>query len=198
MKSMWDQRYSENEWVYGRNPNSFFKACIDELSPGKILLPAEGEGRNALYAAKKGWQVKAVDFSEAGRQKALRRASEENLHLNYELADLANWHSKEKFDCIGLIYSHLPPEYRERLHRDFSALLEPGGTILLECFNKNQLNFSSGGPQNIEWLYSKAMLEQDFEGLHFELLEEVITELDESAFHSGKAALIRMIARNPG
>lgn len=54
MKEMWDKRYGNTEYAYGEEPNAFFKKTLDKLDlKGSILLPAEGEGRNAVYAAKK-------------------------------------------------------------------------------------------------------------------------------------------------
>ncbi|HEY0354603.1 MAG TPA: hypothetical protein VGC29_00285, partial [Flavisolibacter sp.] len=79
----WNKRYADNNWVYGVQPNRFFKQFIDSHKPGRILLPAEGEGRNAVYAAKKGWTVDAFDFSVVARQKALQLAENNNVHINY-------------------------------------------------------------------------------------------------------------------
>jgi hypothetical protein len=72
--STWNERYGADEYVYGKEPNGFLKEFIDNHPPGKILLPAEGEGRNAVYAASKGWEVTAFDFSEEGKKKALKLA----------------------------------------------------------------------------------------------------------------------------
>ena len=61
MNEFWNQRYAEKEWVYGQNPNLYFKKFIDSTKPGTLLLPADGEGRNSVYAATKGWEVDAFD-----------------------------------------------------------------------------------------------------------------------------------------
>lgn len=71
MSQFWNERYSQAEYVYGETPNVFFAAQLDKLSAGTIILPCEGEGRNAVYAASQGWEVKAFDASEAGQKKAL-------------------------------------------------------------------------------------------------------------------------------
>ena len=73
MKDFWNQRYAADEYAYGTAPNAFFKAVLDPLPPGRILLPAEGEGRNAVYAAKLGWEVVAFDQSEGGQKKAMKQ-----------------------------------------------------------------------------------------------------------------------------
>lgn len=87
MKAFWNQRYDEPEYAYGTQPNLFFKDQLDQLTPGKLLMPAEGEGRNAVYAAGKGWEVTAFDSSSSGQKKALRLAQEKKVTLNYLVAD---------------------------------------------------------------------------------------------------------------
>ena len=67
--NFWDERYSSEEYVYGTEPNQFFKEQIDKITvPGKLLLPGEGEGRNAIYAARSGWQVDVFDQSRTAKE----------------------------------------------------------------------------------------------------------------------------------
>lgn len=70
MKEFWNGKYSSKEYIYGTEPNEYFKSALEKYRPGTILLPGDGEGRNAVYAAKKGWQVTAFDFSNAAKEKA--------------------------------------------------------------------------------------------------------------------------------
>ena len=195
MKEMWDQRYSEQEFVYGKGPNLFFKSFIDTHQPGRILLPGEGEGRNALYAASKGWEVHAVDFSKVARQKALQRAKEANLHIRYDEADLAKWDGNGTFDYVGLIYAHFPEAFRQSLHRKFCEILSPGGQIFMEAFSQDQIHYNSGGPKDINMLYSIDMLKHDFQELIIEYLNKQIREMNESQYHEGKASIIRFIGQ---
>ncbi len=83
MKDFWNERYAAREYVYGKKPNQYFKKNIDGLTPVKILLPCKGEGRNAVYAAQKGWDVEAIDFSVEGKKKALSLALKNNVSINY-------------------------------------------------------------------------------------------------------------------
>lgn len=107
-QTFWNKRYSENESVYGIEPNLFFKSFIDRHKPGSILLPAEGEGRNAVYAASKGWVVDAFDFSETAKEKALERAAIKKLKITYITATIEDFKVSKLYDAIGLIYVHLP------------------------------------------------------------------------------------------
>ena len=194
MKNIWDERFATPEYIYGTLPNSFFKQFIDTVKSGTLLLPAEGEGRNALYALQKGWNVTAVDYSVEGRNKALKLARSNGFNLNYVVADLAGWDTVLEVDSIALLYAHFPPETRLNIHIKLASMLLPGGKLLIEAFSKHQLQFDSGGPRNSEMLYSAEILGQDFAGLEIEYLEELVIELDEGGFHQGQAAVVRMIA----
>ncbi|HTN67918.1 MAG TPA: hypothetical protein VLZ33_00485 [Dysgonamonadaceae bacterium] len=89
MKEKWDERYYSETYIYGTCPNAWFATKLDELTPGKLLLPAEGESRNAVYAPTKGWEVTSFDQSVEGRKKALKLATEREVKINYQIHDLS-------------------------------------------------------------------------------------------------------------
>lgn len=194
-KEFWNERYKSNASVYGHQPNSFFKENIIQLQPGKLLLPAEGEGRNALYAASLGWQVDAFDYSEEARQKALTRAAAENLIIDYSLSDINEITLPfNEYDLIGLVYLHLPETVRKAFHHKCIDALKPGGTVILEAFDKEQIINHSGGPKEISMLYSLELLQDDFSTLDITLALQQDIFLEEGAFHSGIAEVVRLIA----
>ncbi len=196
MKNFWDERYTENEMVYGYKPNRFLEEQLDDLSTGKILLPAEGEGRNAIYAATKGWQVTAFDFSAVAQQKALQWAEKNNVGINYKVSDMLQYNAEpNSFDVIALIYVHMKPEVRYAFHQKVISWLKPGGKLILEAFNPNQINNQSGGPKEQDMLYSRSMLKADFaERMNIDYCGNVTMMLDEGSFHSGKADVVRLMA----
>ncbi|MDH5393503.1 MAG: class I SAM-dependent methyltransferase [Gammaproteobacteria bacterium] len=196
MYEFWEQRYSEEGYAYGERPNVFFKQVIDALEPGKILLPAEGEGRNAVYAASKGWQVDAYDFSEQAIKNALDFASQHKVNINYVQGSHSDLHQFEPgYDAIALIYAHVPNDVRQRYHQQLLGLLKPGGHFIMEAFTTSQLGRPSGGPQDINMLYSLDQVSSDFGAeCEFELLEQVTEVLDEGKYHVGEAHFIRMLA----
>lgn len=196
MKEFWNERYTANESTYGFQPNEFFKTQISKLKPGHLLLPAEGEGRNALHAAKLGWKVKAYDFSEVARIKTLHQALTLGItSIEYHTQDLSQIQlPADTFDAVALVYSHLPETARTHLHQQCVKSLKVGGKLFLEAFSKNQTKYNSGGPKDPALLYSTADLQIDFSGLQIDLLEEVITELKEGPFHSGPASVVRLVA----
>ncbi len=196
MQNFWDERYTEQKDVYGTKPNVFFKQELDKIPTGKLLLPGEGEGRNAIYAAQQGWDVTAFDSSKVAIENATQKSAALGVIFNYQLADSNDFVAyKESFDAIALVFFHLPPPDRVSFHKKVIEWLRPGGTLIIEAFNPNQLGNPSGGPKNIDMLYTKEMLEKDFAALT-QLNIETLTEfLDEGAFHKGAAELIRFVGK---
>jgi SAM-dependent methyltransferase len=195
MKEFWNQRYTENEWVYGQAPNQFFKRFVDSHKPGTLLVPADGEGRNGVYAATKGWRVDAFDFSEVARNKALAFAKSKKVNINYDLKNIADFKAGKKYDVVALSYIHLPEKQRKKFHKEIYESIKPGGYLMLEAFAKEQLQFNSGGPLDESLLYDSPSLCSDFPFLHMITCEQAEVELNEGPYHKGKASLIRMIGQ---
>jgi 2-polyprenyl-3-methyl-5-hydroxy-6-metoxy-1,4-benzoquinol methylase len=194
MKQMWDKRYASDDYAYGNQPNVFFKEKIEGIEPGKMLLPAEGEGRNAVYAAALGWNVHAFDFSSNAKEKALLLSKENKVSIQYAVHGMEESdYEDDSFDTLAFIYAHNPN--RKDNHRYLLKFLKPGGTIILEAFSKEQINNNTGGPKDVNMLYSIQNLKEDFSQLsELNLWEEDIV-LDEGTFHSGKSSVIRLIGK---
>lgn len=192
MSEFWNSRYSQEEYVYGTEPNEFFKERLDLLKPGTLLLPGEGEGRNANYALKKGWKPEAFDWSIAAREKALKLAARSGFDYPYNTHTFDDFTAKpDYFDAAALIYIHLPPAERSLLHQKVVTSLKPGGVLILEGFDKEQLGKKSGGPQDTDLLHSMAELVEDFIDLDFDVLTRLTIELREGEFHKGEASVVR-------
>jgi SAM-dependent methyltransferase len=194
-KEMWDSRYSAEEYAYGKEPNTFFREQLETLKPGRILLPAEGEGRNAVFAAIRGWEVLAFDQSAEGRRKALKLAEEAGVAIRYELGDLAEISLQEDyFDVVALIFVHQPPAARRAFHQRVAGCLKKGGRIILEFYTKEQLKYNSGGPKDPELLANPDDLAEDFRGLEILTNQSHIIWHEEGIMHAGEASVVRLIA----
>ncbi|MFJ1380707.1 class I SAM-dependent methyltransferase [Capnocytophaga canimorsus] len=197
----WNNHYKTDDFVYGKSPNRFFKEEIDRLRPFSILLPAEGEGRNAVYAAKNHWQVTAFDISEEGKKKALQLAKENDVFVNYKVGELPNLDfDKASFDAIALIYAHFPPQIRSAYHQKLITLLKKGGVVIFEGFGKKHLDYRKknpkiGGPADAESLFSLEEIQSDFADFEFETLVEQEVALSEGLLHNGIGSVIRFVAR---
>jgi SAM-dependent methyltransferase len=201
MKEFWDNRYKQQAYAYGTEPNRFFKEQLEQLQPGKILLPADGEGRNGVFAAKLGWQVTSVDLSAEGKLKAFALAAANEATLDYIVGDLERLpFEPASFDVIGLIYAHFAADKKAALHRKLNRYLRPGGTLILEAFGKNHLKFNHsnpkvGGPKEPGMLYSTAEIKTGFPGHEIVLLEEKEIVLNEGTYHVGTGSVVRYVGK---
>lgn len=194
MATFWDERYSTEEYVFGKDPNVFFKSVIDTLPPGRIFVPAAGEGRDAVYAAERGWNVSALDLSTSGREKAMRLAAERNVTISYTVGSIEQeaW-ATQTYDAAALIYFHLPPMIRQEMFRTLITALQPNGTLIIEAFTPRQIGNGSGGPSDPELLLSKEILTAELGQLTIVQCEEVRIELAEGKGHAGKADVVRFV-----
>ncbi|UWY27887.1 class I SAM-dependent methyltransferase [Flavobacterium sp. TR2] len=197
----WDDRYKSEEFAYGEEPNNYLKEQLEKLNPSTILFPAEGEGRNAVFAAKLGWKVSAFDISEEGRNKALKLAEANNVSIDYQVGELEtlDFH-EEQFDAVALIYAHFPAEIKSEIHQRLNALVRKNGIIIFEAFSKKHLEYVTqnekvGGPKDIESLFSIEEIKTDFTNYEIIELEEKEIELSEGLFHNGTGSVIRFVGR---
>jgi 2-polyprenyl-3-methyl-5-hydroxy-6-metoxy-1,4-benzoquinol methylase len=200
-KARWNERYSTDEYAYGIQPNKYLKDQLDKLPAGTILFPAEGEGRNAVYAAKMGWTVSAFDISVEGKNKALRLAESNHVTIDYQIGELeALNYFPEQFDAIALIYAHFPAEIKSNYHKMLDQYLKKGGFIIFEAFSKKHLDYIAkdekvGGPRDLAALFSIDELKADFSNYAIIELEEKEIELHEGLFHNGVGSVIRFVGR---
>lgn len=201
MNPNWDERYKDHAFAYGKEPNLFFKEWLPKFDSGSILMPADGEGRNGVFAAKLGWQVTSFDLSIEGQSKAFQLAKENDVTLEYIVEDFEKLKFKEEsFNAIGLVYAHFAAEKKSLFHKKLDSYLKPGGVIIFEAFSKKHLHFRKlnpqvGGPKNTNMLFSKAEILADFENYEVLMLEEEEILLNEGKFHIGKGSVIRFTGR---
>lgn len=197
----WDERYSNTAYAFGEQPNEYLREQLQKLQPGSILFAAEGEGRNAVYAAKLGWTVSAFDISTEGRKKALQLAEKNKVSLDYKVGQLPDLdYTKGQFDAIALIYAHFPASIKSKYHKLLSTYLRKGGTVIFEAFGKKHLPYREknpkvGGPRDLESLFSVEELLADF--IDYEIIElvEKEVELNEGLYHSGTGSVVRFVGR---
>ena len=194
MSNFWNERFGSTDYVYGENPNVFFAEQMGRLKPGIIVLPCEGEGRNAAFAAELGWQVNAFDSSEAGKLKALQLAQKKLVVIDYKIEDaVTTTYPENSVDAVAFIYAHFPQSIRRQIHQKAIGWLKPGGVIILEAFNPKQLSNQSGGPKELSMLYTETILNEDFKSMKIEIMQSIQTELMEGKFHEGIADVIRFV-----
>ena len=201
MNQKWNERYRAKEYAYGEEANNFLKEQLPGIPPGNILFPAEGEGRNAVYAATLGWNVSAFDLSGEGKKKATQLASRHNVKIDYKVGEFESVSfAPGFFDVIALIYAHFPADKKSGYHKVLSSYLKPGGIIIFEAFGKNHIAYNCknekiGGPRDIGELFSTAEIQSDFNDFEIIQLVEQEIELNEGLYHIGKGSVIRFVGR---
>ncbi len=197
----WDDRYRNEAFAYGIEPNNYLKAQLAKLPAGTILFPAEGEGRNAVFAAKLGWNVSAFDISVEGKNKAFLLAETNNVKIEYQVGALQTLnYNAEQFDAVALIYAHFPTAIKSFYHKVLDSYLRKGGVVIFEAFSKKHIDYIAkdekvGGPKDEAMLFSIEELKADF--VNYEIIElvEQEIELSEGIFHNGKGSVIRFVGR---
>ena len=199
LKTMnWDDRYSEPGFAYGTAPNDFLVSVADRIPKGKILSLAEGEGRNAVYLALRGFQVTGVDGSEVGLRKARALAAERGVTIRTIHADLNEFAiAPKEWDGILACFCHTSPALRVALHQAAVRGLKPGGLFVLEAFSKEQLAYKTGGPQSIDMLMSLDDLKQELAGLEFLHAVQIEREVREGQGHTGLASVVQILGIKP-
>lgn len=191
---MWDERYNTEEYAYGTEPNDFLKMNIDAIPKGRVLSLAEGEGRNAVFLAKQGYSVTAVDSSSVGLDKAKKLAKENGVHIELIHSDLAEYEIGEnQWDGIISIFCPLPTSLRKLIHKKVVCGLKQNGVFLLEAYTPKQLEYGTGGGNSVELMQSLDSLSSELKGLSFKHLLELERQVIEGIYHTGLAAVVQAI-----
>ena len=197
---MWNQRFAGEDYVFGREPARFVVREAARLDPGaRVLSVAEGEGRNAVWLAGQGFDVTAIEGAPNAVAKARRLATERGVSVDFRLADLEHWAWPEAaFDAVVAIFIQFArAPLRDRIFAGMKRAVRPGGLILLHGFAPRQVDYGTGGPPNREQMYTEALLREAFAEFRILSLRDYDEEIDEGKGHSGRAALVDLVARKP-
>ena len=192
-KEFWNNKFSKTNYFYGINPNEFLASKIELFNNHKkFLCLGEGEGRNAIFFAQNGFEVSAIDASNLGLEKLQNRAIEEKLDIKTTCMDLTFWKVLEKYDVIVASYLHMYKDEREELFKKIEDSLNTNGYFIAEFFSTKQLSFNSGGPKDLDLLYSLEDFSNYFNSCKKNITEEIVI-LDEGIGHQGEACVIRVV-----
>ncbi len=197
--TQWNQRYAGDAYVFGEAPNAFLASQAGLLQPGMTALAVgDGEGRNGVWLAKQGLDVTAVDFSPVALVKSRKLAAREGVAVKIECADLLTWNwGLARFDLVVVIFIQFGPVERAMFFNRLKAALKPGGLVMLQAYTPKQLEYRTGGPPQLDHLYTEAMLRELFQDYTIVQLHEHEDVLDEGKRHVGRSALIDLVARKP-
>lgn len=192
---MWDERYAVDEYVYGTEPNSFLVESAHFLQ-SPVLSLAEGEGRNAVYLASRGFEVHGVDGSEVGLKKAKALAESRGVQITTEVANLASYcPAPESFGSVISISAHLPSGLRQTLYPLVEQGLRDGGIIVLEAYSEDQFSRDSGGPKDLDMLMTVEKVKKEFPSCEPVILRQLEREVNEGTFHRGIASVVQFVGK---
>lgn len=196
----WNDRYSRDDYVYGVRPNAFVESAAGSwLADGmEVLALGAGEGRNAVFLARQGHDVTALDYSTEGLRKTRRLAEKAGVSLETVQADVREWHPDRTWDAVVVTFLHLPPVDRVDLYALLRRCLRPGGVLVAEWFRPEQRTegYTSGGPPDVEMMVTAEELREHFGAEGIEHLEVAEPMLDEG-MHEGPGATVRLVWRRP-
>lgn len=197
VENMWDKSFENEEFVYGTEANVFIKEQAKRFeSQSKIACLAEGEGRNAVHLAKLGHNVTAYDISSVGLKKAEQLAKSKNVSINTEQIDLISKNMPEAtYDYATLVFGHVHQDDQAKLINNLIRTVKPGGLVMFEVYSKAQINYKTGGPGKLEYLYDPKTIcniIKPYECLHFYYGE---AERYEGIRHNGKCHIIQVIIK---
>jgi SAM-dependent methyltransferase len=199
-QDFWSDKYraAGDDYLFGTGPNRFLAAQASWMDGGgRALSIADGEGRNAVWLAERGFDVTATELSPVALDKAARLAAQRGVSVDFAHADALCWtYPEESFDLVvGVFIQFAAPDERRVLFDNMKRTLKPGGRIVLQGYTPKQLDYRTGGPSAVENLYTAALLREAFGDLELECLQEYEDVLSEGLAHRGQSALIGMVAR---
>lgn len=164
----WDERYAASDLVWSAEPNRFVAEELAELSPGRALDLAAGEGRNAIWLARRGWEVTAADFSQVALDKGKRLAGD--TPVRWVCADATRWSERAAYDLVVVAYLQLEAAERRASVQAAYAALRPGGTLLVVAHDSTNLSEGTGGPQDPTVLFTAEDVLDDLAGVGFDTI----------------------------
>lgn len=198
MENPWDQRYGGEGFAYGTEPNAFLAEVVGLLpAGGHVVSLGEGEGRNAVFLATRGFRVTGIDGSAVGVEKARRLAAERGVEATFVQGDLAEVALPDGADAFVSIFCHLPSAVRRDVHARAWRALRPGGVFVIVAYRPEQIPLGTGGPKDPDMLVRLADLEGDLAGAERVRGEEVEREVVEGRLHTGRAAIVQAVFRKP-
>lgn len=174
----WDTRYEEEELVWSAEPNLFLPPIVEQLEVGTALDLACGEGRNAIWLARQGWDVTGVDYSSVGIDKATKIAGDTDV--DWVVADVTTYEPRTTFDLVIIVYVHLDPDGMRSLFANAARALAPGGTLIAMGHALRNLTEGVGGPPYPEILWTEEKIAPLLENLDVVSLGEVLRPVDGS------------------
>ncbi len=197
---MWNEKFDRPDHLYGVEPNDFLRSCYDAISAkGRVISLGEGEGRNAVFLATRGYAVTALDSSSVGLEKTKKFAESRGVRVETRLADLSKCEVGDReWDGVIVVFCHLPSALRAEVWSKISRSLKPGGALVMELYTPKQLEAtkagrSVGGPKDLDLMVTADEVKRAFPEMSFQILREVEREMHEGDGHRGLSHTVQVL-----
>jgi cyclopropane fatty-acyl-phospholipid synthase-like methyltransferase len=194
----WDERFSIEDYLFGAEPAQALVKLEHYLIPqGDTLVIADGEGRNSVYLASKGFKVTATDASTVANIKARALAASQNVEVDYQVEDFfdIDWSAKQYDNIVGIFFQFIPPDKIKQVLTTLRTTIKKGGTLLIHGYTPQQIELATGGPKDVSLMYTKELFEDMFENVEILVNNEYQMQLTEGSGHNGPSALIDFVAQ---
>ena len=194
----WDERFSIEDYLFGAEPAQALVKLEHYLIPqGDTLVIADGEGRNSVYLASKGFKVTATDASTVANLKAKALAASRNVAVDYQVEDFfdIDWSAKQYDNIVGIFFQFIPPDKIKQVLTALRTAIKKGGTLLIHGYTPQQIELATGGPKDVSLMYTKELFEDMFENVDILVNNEYQIQLTEGSGHNGPSALIDFVAQ---
>lgn len=177
----WDARYAADPALWGELPNQFVRARVADAEPGRAVDLGCGNGRNAVWLARRGWHVEAVDISSVGIEQARQRSERAGVHVAWEAGDALEWTPAEPLDLVLVVYLHMEMPELIGLLAKAATWLAPGGRLLYIGHSRTNIERGVGGPSNPDVLAEIADLAAAADGFRVVALQHLLRETEAGA-----------------
>ena len=194
----WNKRFSIEDYLFGADPAQALVKLEHYLIPqGDTLVIADGEGRNSVYLASKGFKVTATDASTVANIKAKALAASQNVEVNYQVEDFfdIDWSAQQYDNIVGIFFQFIPPDKIKQVLMALRTAIKKGGTLLIHGYTPQQIELATGGPKDVSLMYNKELFEDVFESVEILVNKEYQMQLSEGSGHKGQSALIDFVAK---
>jgi SAM-dependent methyltransferase len=197
-RDTWNRRFARSGYLFGTEPNAWLRRHQALFAVGqRALCVADGEGRNSVWLARLGLQVRAFDISDLAVDKARRLATEAGVNLQRVRASVEefDWRKNEFDFVVAIFVQFADPQERAQLFADMIAALKPGGLLLVQGYGPRQIEFATGGPGKLSHLYTVELMRELTAGMQILELQRYEDVLAEGSQHLGRSDLIGLVAR---
>jgi SAM-dependent methyltransferase len=191
-QAFWDERYRSQAALWSGNPNRHLVAEVEDLTPATALEVAAGEGADAIWLARRGWHVTAVEISSVALERAAGHAAEAGSAIAERIQwlhqDVLDWDPpRERYDLVSSQYLHLPTELRRALFDRLASAVAPGGTLLIVGHHPSDL-VTVPRPQPPELFFTGDDIARDLDATQWDVVTN--TAAERTGSHDGRTVVL--------